>query len=269
MIMRTDTARGVTLSIVIALVLLLLLGSCTSNARRDATERSNKCSLLGDPHARETCFIHLALATKNRTICTASISDATFKEKCEEEFLFLVARQDPFRCEDAMSGRMADKCYGRLAFETENWQMCVNIERADAKDWCYMQVARLTRNESVCELATQDWKYWCMALISRNVRLCERIVEPEFNTFREDCFRNFSSTIQPLAISPQNLTVSSRSSDDRSGCWNISSDSLRDACYMKLVSSGQGEYCDNVVNPGLRDSCFSVAAAQTAGVALS
>ncbi|MEA3342558.1 MAG: hypothetical protein U9Q92_00185 [archaeon] len=202
---------------------------CLAWVERNAT----KCEEIRQlsPKDGEFCYMTLAIETKNESLCEG-VHD--------ESICRAVASRDVERC-DLIEESDANQCYRFLAFELEDAKLCKKFSRSSFssrsdtilsceafitrdpkkcgmiesdrdKDECYLRIAAMKGDASICDKVENSHdKNICVPIAKRNVN------HPIFKE-REDKYKI-------IAI----LT------EDASYCDGMADDGSRDQCYGYVV----------------------------------
>ncbi len=110
-------------------------------------------NIVYDTEHRNKCYIHVAEHTGDASICD-KVSDNDLREKC----YFWVAEQegDVKVCEEMSDSSLQNECYVNVAEKTGDANFCDKIADSHIADKCYRDVGIQTNDRSLCELIIDD-----------------------------------------------------------------------------------------------------------------
>lgn len=147
---------------------------------------------------------------------------------------FAINRSDASICREILTVTSLQGCYLSVATVTGNASVCILLGTSDART-CYAQVAVAKSNPRVCDQISDEYeKGYCYSSYARDKRdasVCDLITSV---SAKDDCYANTASALQ-------NVTLCSRISDlnRRDGCYFNAAMNQRDASICELITNAQ------------------------------
>jgi hypothetical protein len=145
------------------------------------------CEEITDNEEQAGCYIDLAMATSDASLCEKIIYNVEHRDKC---YVVLAEHTGNANiCEGVTDSSLREKCYFWVAEQTESDVSCEEMEYSPLQEECYVNLAEKTDDGGFCEKITtihiRDKCYIKVGIQTKDRSLCEKIIE---DRARQKCF---------------------------------------------------------------------------------
>ncbi len=149
------------------------------------------CEEITDSEEQAGCYINLAMATSDASLCEKIIYDVEHRNKC---YIHVAEHTgDANICERISDSSLQEKCYFWVAGQTGEADTCVGIVDSSLQNVCYAEVAEKKGDASFCEKIDDshigDKCYRDVGIQTNDRSLCEKIIEDQA---KQKCLANTS-----------------------------------------------------------------------------
>jgi len=231
------------------------------------------CEKIISIYVKSDCLRYFAKEYKDVSICdkitpfTVSGED----QKCYEDIAII--KQDLSLCSKKTDSKyIIDLCLHKVATQSNNSNICDNIENKLTKNDCYNDIAENSKNIDLCQKILENTSFnFCinnLAVKNKDPNLCER--SKSYNTSyigRDYCYEHVSYEINDInlceKIIDDNVKYSCyRMIQDRytspESCEKIKKLERRDDCYLGIaVVKNKKLICNNIFDARIKERCLN------------
>ncbi|MBD3388013.1 MAG: hypothetical protein GF416_03095 [Candidatus Altiarchaeales archaeon] len=139
------------------------------------------CKRIEDRTHRNECVLSHAKEAKDQSICDTL--DTGWRDSCHLEFA--IHQNDPEYCSLMEDETMRRECVDEVNLQTEDYLLCTRITDKRVADRCLERVALREMNPRYCGRMANGTKcYMELASLTSNISLCDRITD---NMLRSAC----------------------------------------------------------------------------------
>lgn len=140
---------------------------------------SSKCRLITNSLKRDDCYLKIAEATLNISLCEPpTLLSVDFRIFCYD---FIIEKLGSSACDNLKNQYSKATCITRSGLKSADESACEKIENSNLRDNCYISLAIKQVSLSLCEkISYTDSKYICYADIAKakkDVSICNKIAD--------------------------------------------------------------------------------------------